>query len=365
MTNIVKLKDICEFLYGKGLPQREREKGEFPVYGSGGIVDYHKTFLIEGPGIIVGRKGTIGSVFFEKRKFYPIDTVYYIRANESLCDTKYLYYSLLTLGLNKLNTDAAVPGLNRNVAYEQKLFLPPKALQEKIASILSAYDDLIENNNRRIKILEEMAQAIYREWFVNFRFPGHEKVKMVKSKLGMIPEGWEVVKIGDILRNIKRRTKIQKNEYLDKGEIPTVDQGATFIGGYTNNTDALHDDPLPIVIFGDHTRVVKYVDFPFASGADGTQLLYPSNEELMPAYFYYAIKNIDLSNYAYARHFKFLRAKELFVPKNPALELFNKTVGAFLGQMSLFRKRNVNLRKTRDLLLPKLISGEIDVSQIG
>ena len=78
-----------------------------------------------------------------------------------------------------------------------QILTPPLDSQKKIASILSAYDDLIENNLKRIKILEEMAQMIYREWFVNFRFPGHEKVKMVKSELGMIPEGWEVKKLGD------------------------------------------------------------------------------------------------------------------------------------------------------------------------
>ncbi len=256
---------------------------------------------------------------------------------------------------------AAQPNANAQVLTSFHLPLPPLSAQNQIAFILSAYDDLIENNNRRIKILEEMAQALYKEWFVNFRFPGHTKVKMVRSKLGMIPEEWEVVKIGEILRKLERKLRIKKEDYLEQGEIPAIDQGAEFIGGYTNDYDALHDNPLPIIIFGDHTRVLKYVDFPFASGADGTQLLYPKNEELMPAYFYYAVRNIDLSNFAYARHFKFLKEHEVLIPNNPTLKLFNENVGLFLKQMSIFRKRNDTLRKTRDLLLPKLISGEIDV----
>jgi type I restriction enzyme S subunit len=209
-----------------------------------------------------------------------------------------------------------------------------------------------------------MAQAIYKEWFINFRFPGYEKIRMVKSELGMIPEGWEVTKIGELLRKIERKPRVKKEDYLEQGDVPAIGQGAEFIGGYTNDYDALHDNPLPIIVFGDHTRIIKYLDFPFASGADGTQLLYPENEELMPAYFYYAAKNIDLSNFAYARHFKFLKEQEVLIPDSQTLKTFNHNVELFLKQSSIFQKKNDNLCKTRDLLLPKLISGEIDVEKM-
>lgn len=105
---------------------------------------------------------------------------------------------------------AAQPNANAQILTSYPVTLPSFVNQQKIASILSAYDDLIENNLRRIKILEEMAQMIYREWFVNFRFPGHEKVEMVKSELGMIPEGWEVKKVGKMLSKIERKPKIKK-----------------------------------------------------------------------------------------------------------------------------------------------------------
>ncbi|MBI4743837.1 MAG: restriction endonuclease subunit S [Actinobacteria bacterium] len=187
---------------------------------------------------------------------------------------------------------------------------------------------------------------------------------MINSELGKIPEGWEVKKVGELLCKIKRKLKIKKEDYLEQGSIPSIDQSSTFIGGYTNESDALHSDPLPIIVFGDHTRIIKYVDFPFASGADGTQLLYPSNEDLMPAYFYYAIKNIDLSDFAYARHFKFLKEQKVIIPTSQTLKHFNQLVGLLLNQMSLLRKKNDNLRRTRDLLLPKLISGELDVSDL-
>lgn len=291
-----------------------------------------------------------------------------IRAKQDT-DQSFLFYFIANHPFidhaSNISSGTRMPRANWKVLEKSEWLFPSFKTQHKIASILSAYDDLIENNLKRIKILEEMAQAIYREWFVNFRFPGHKKVKKVKSKLGMIPEGWEVAKIGELLRKVERKLRVKKEDYLEQGEIPAIDQGAEFIGGYTNDYDALHDNPLPIIVFGDHTRIIKYVDFPFASGADGTQLLYPKNEELMPAYFYYAVRNIDLSNFAYARHFKFLKEQEVLIPNNPTLKLFNENVELFLKQMSIFRKSNDTLRKTRDLLLPKLISGEVDVSQIG
>jgi len=293
-----------------------------------------------------------------------------IRIRQEMANPRHILYCLISHQYKQKLLAIAQGGATREALTKEKIedfeiLVPSLSNQHKIASILSAYDDLIENNNRRIKILEEMAQAIYREWFVNFRFPGHEKVKMVKSELGMIPEGWEVAKVGDLLWKIERRPRVKKEDYLKQGEIPAIDQGAEFIGGYTNDHDALHDNPLPIIVFGDHTRIVKYIDFPFASGADGTQLLYPENEELMPAYFYYTVKNIDLSSFAYARHFKFLKEQEVLIPDSQTLKLFNENVGLFLKQTSIFRKRNDVLRKTRDLLLPKLISGEIDVENMN
>lgn len=119
-------------------------------------------------------------------------------------------------------------------------------------------------------------------------------------------------KIGKLLLKIHRKEKILCSEYLADGNTPIVDQSSdSMIVGYTDNPEARHESPLPITLFGDHTRVVKFIDFPFACGADGTQLLYPSTNEIDPTYFYYTVKNVDLSNYFYARHFKFLKEEEI------------------------------------------------------
>lgn len=121
----------------------------------------------------------------------------------------------------------------------------------------------------------------------------------------------EKIKVGNVLAKITRKKKIPKEDYLLDGEIPVIDQSTEYIAGYTNDLEAKHEFPLPITVFGDHTRIIKFVNFPFASGADGTQLLFPDTSKVDPTYFYYALKSVNLSNYFYARHFKFLKEKEI------------------------------------------------------
>ncbi len=128
--NCTRLDSILELAYGKALKATDRMPGDVPVYGSGGVTGYHDEALVQGPGIVIGRKGTVGSLFWEDRPFYPIDTVFYVRSNAPLV---YCFELLRTLPLSDMNTDAAVPGLNRNNVYRLEVVHPP-------AHLLAAYD---------------------------------------------------------------------------------------------------------------------------------------------------------------------------------------------------------------------------------
>ena len=290
-----------------------------------------------------------------------------LRATEE-ADPRFIYYTVT----NQCFTDyltanakgAAYPAVDTETIERAEVYLPPLSIQSKIAAILSAYDDLIENNLRRIKILEEMAQNLYREWFVNFRFPGHENTRFVDSPLGQIPERWEVIKVGDLLEKLKRVTKVPKSKYIVDGHYPVIDQGKDFIGGFTDDEESVISNGLPLIVFGDHTRVLKYIDFPFARGADGTQLLKSNNERMPMSLFYYSLLAIDLSSYAYARHFKFLRDEKVLLPDIATAVAFDKFLSPTLDNIKILMKKNDILRQTRDLLLPKLISGEVDVSDL-
>ncbi len=235
--------------------------------------------------------------------------------------------------------------------------LPCKADQRRIASTLSAYDDLIENNTRRIAILEEMARRIYEEWFVRFRFPGHESVRMVESELGLVPEGWRVRLLGDEVE--LAYGKALKSEERTPGDVPVY--GSSGIVGS-------HDASLvggPGIIVGRKGNVgsVHWSDVAF----------YPIDtvyyvKTALPLHFtFFNLKQQNFLNNDAAvpglnRNQAY--ALPLLLPDKEVLASFESRCGMLLSLARLLNKKNANLRTTRDLLLPKLISGELDVSAL-
>ena len=277
-------------------------------------------------------------------------------------DNSFLYYLIKNSYKMFMSEsgEGVYDSINRTNLTKVKLLVPDEPKERyKIGAILKCYDDLIANNLKRINLLEQAAQNIYQEWFVNMRFPGHESAEF--DSVNGLPEGWKRELLSNQLKTIKRKGKLKKDKYLINGKYPVIDQSNSIIGGYSENKELVHFEPLPMVIFGDHTRRVKYVDFPFISGADGTQLLYPKNEELLPAYFYWAIKNIDLSNYHYARHFKFLKQNSILIPDKNTLESFNNNIEPFLKKITLLNNYNSKLKEARDILLPRLMNQTIEV----
>ena len=292
-------------------------------------------------------------------------TEYFIfRGIENVSDSDFIYYFSLNEEFKKYAIGSMVGASGRQRADQKfvgefEINLPPLETQKRIASILSTYDDLIENNLKRIKLLEETAQNIYKEWFVNFRFPNYEHTEF-DGKSGL-PVGWSIDIIGNQLLTIKRNGKLKTDDYELEGKFPIIDQANGFIAGYTNNEEVVQDLHLPIVVFGDHTRRVKFVNFPFVSGADGTQLMFPKNENLLPAYFYLSINNIDLSNYAYARHYKFMKEQPIIIPDEKTLDEFNKKAYPMLGQTIQLLNYNQKLKEARDIMLPRLMNRTIEV----
>ncbi len=136
---------------------------------------------------------------------------------------------------------------------------------------------------------------------------------------GKIPRHWKILPFMHCLKKVKtkKKTSIPKMDFQESGEFPIIDQGASFIAGWTDLTDSVISDNLPVVIFGDHTRIFKYVNFPFALGADGTQLLYPNDDILNPRFFYYALLNLKIPNRGYNRHYRYLREFSVACPALP------------------------------------------------
>ena len=231
-----KLGDILVFHYGKSLLEHKRVKGNYPVYGSAGLIGWHNEPLINSKGLIIGRKGTIGKVYKSCSPFFPIDTTYYVLPDDEKYDFTFMFYMFCNMEIDKLNGDSAVPGLNRNTAYAQDVILPSLTEQQAIAAVLSSLDDKIELLREQNKTLEAIAQAIFKRWFVDFEFPVMEPKnsppfkegswelkgykssggKMVESELGEIPEGWELSRVSEIIEFIKGVEPGSKNYYKEK-----------------------------------------------------------------------------------------------------------------------------------------------------
>ena len=377
-----KLGDVLTLQRGFDLPKKKRKLGDIPIVSSSGVSGYHEESKVGGPGVVTGRYGTLGEVFYIKEDFWPLNTTLYVRDFKGN-DPLFLSYFLKTLNLAYQNTAGAVPGLNRNALHLLSVTVPPVPTQRKIASILSAYDDLIENNTRRIEILEEMAQTIYREWFVNFRFPGHEKVKMVESELGLIPEGWEVTKASDAM-SMNPRTRVPK-----EGEKPFVPMGSlshksmliTGIetrsgnsGSKFKNGDTLFARITPSLENG-KTGHVQFLPFREAVAFGSTEFIVLRSETLSPEYIYLMARSDEFRDNAIKSMTgasgrqrvqeesfdKFLLAH----PRQEALEEFSEIVSPMFRQIQIASEKNDCLRRTRDLLLPKLISGEVDVENLN
>lgn len=210
---------FAPFEYGKGLPEGKRNPlGCVPVFGSNGVVGYHDTALTDGPTVIIGRKGTMGTVHYSPVPCWPIDTTFFLTGDD-IALVRFKYYALKCLGLGNTNSDTAVPGLNRGVAHAHELQVPEEPEQRAIAHILGTLDDKIELNRRMNETLEEMAQALFKSWFVDFdpvrakvegQNPGLPKHianlfpdQLVESELSEIPEGWEVKLFGDVVNRLR------------------------------------------------------------------------------------------------------------------------------------------------------------------
>lgn len=214
-----------------------------------------------------------------------------------------------------------------------------------------------------------MAKQLYDYWFVQFDFPD-ENGKPYKSSGGEmvwneklkreIPKGWEVVSIGSILGKIKSTSRLATEEYLNIGLYPIIDQSTDkYFAGFTNKTDAVLEEE-SVIVFGDHSCAVKYVNFPFVRGADGTQIMKSKNPNISTEYLYFAVKGIKIGK-GYARHYSFLKESLIIIPDIDIAVRFHKITSIKFTEITQNRLASLNLTKQRDELLPLLMNGQVSV----
>ncbi len=371
-----RLGEVAPFIYGKALTAEKRKSGKYKVFSSAGVCGFSDNALAK-RGIIIGRKGSVGTVFLSESPFYCIDTAFYIDNVDDCCDMKFLFYYMTLLNLESYNNDAAVPGLNRNLAHKLKIKIPDLPTQQRIADILSTYDDLIENNNKRIALLEKAAQELYKEWFVRFRFPGHETTRFVNG----LPEGWTRKKISEFYNTCSGGTPSRsKPEYYENGVYPWVKTGEIkdsiiidaeeyITENAIRNSSAklLPAKSVVMAMYGVNIGMLAYFDQEmtcnqaccvfsdkrkFSSRHYLFQYLLSIREYLLLIGFGAAQQNLSQD---------LIKRVKILMPTDGLVTAFEKKVDDYYESIRNLMMRNQNLTKQRDLLLPRLMSGKLEV----
>jgi type I restriction enzyme, S subunit len=321
----------------------------------------------------------MGKAILTDRPTYTNQQINSIIPNAGV-DPEYLYYYFATRRNELLSIGSAggvrTPIISKSSFEALEVELPELGVQRDVAVILSAYDDLIENNTRRIAILEEMARRIYEEWFVRFRFPGHEDMRMVDSELGPVPIGWvpsSVLNLCDFVKGVEPGRTAYR-ETPGEGMLPFLRVGdlskrsaELYIDRRLAKGNELTEDDVAISLDGT-VGVVRYGLRGAYSG--GIRKIVPTHQHCGRAFLYQYLRSDYAQSVirAHANGATILHAGgsvqhlRVAVPSHGTLRSFEELVQPMMRRVTLLERTNSNLRTTRDLLLPKLISGELDVS---
>jgi len=352
--------------------------GSYPYYGASGIIDYLNEYKIDGEYLLVAEDGEnlksrkTPIAFWAKGEFWVNNHAHIILGRENRADTNFLKYWFSQADISGYITGSAQPKLLQANLNKIEVLIPDFFTQKKIVSILLTYDDLIENNEKRIKILEEMAERLYREWFVKFQFPGHEKVRLIDSgtEYGKIPEGWEIVPmiaLADFVNGYPFKPRDLGEHGLPIIKIPELRSGIL------DKTPRNNGESIPKKYF------VKSGDIVFSWSATLLVNIWNSGDGLLNqhlfkvtpkqtiyrSYVFYALIHLveKLSKYVVGATMQHLRRDtvveaKMLLPRQEVLVKYEDQASRLLGQISILYKQNQNLSKTRDLLIPQLITGK-------
>ncbi|MBS4057502.1 MAG: restriction endonuclease subunit S [Bacteroidales bacterium] len=347
--------DFIKLNRGFDLPESKIAAGKYPIAASTSIKDYHNAFKVKAPCVTTGRSGSLGTVLYINENCWPLNTALYVKDYKGNFP-KYVYYFLQTMKLESFNCGAGVPTLNQNHLHKIKIKVHRKEEQAIVASILSTYDELIENNNRRIAILEQTAEQIYKEWFVRIRFPGYENTEFEKG----VPKDWEITYLRNFIK-LNRGFDLP-DEKIIAGNYPVI--ASTSIKAYHHQ----YKVEAPCITTGRSGSLgtVQYVNA--KSWPLNTSLYVKDFKGNSPIYVYYFLKSIKLENFNSGAGVPTLNQNHLQtlkfgLPSKTVQNKFEEIISPIFKQIEIHKEQNQNLKQTRDLLLPRLISGKLKAKE--
>jgi type I restriction enzyme S subunit len=339
-----KLGDVVTLKRGYDLPHQQRVPGPFPIVSSSGVTDHHAAAKVHGPGVVTGRYGTLGDVFYIEGDFWPLNTSLYVRDFKDN-DRRFISYFLRQLNFGTQNAAGAVPGVNRNHLHAMDVRVPPLNVQRRIAGILTAYDELIENCERRIRVLDEMARALYREWFVDRRSPGAG----IEPRSGVL---------GDVL-TLHRGYDLPERD-RQQGNVPIISSS-----GVTGEHNFAKVQP-PCVVTGRYGTLGEVFFLSVPCWPLNTTLYVSDFKGTDPYYAYFLLRSLDLARQNAAGAVPGLNRNALHllpvaIPGAAIQAMFGRIVAPKIALAEKLAADVHCLRRTRDLLLPRLLSGQLSV----
>lgn len=380
------LKELLEIKNGRD--HKQLGDGPIPVLGSGGLMRYADKAIYDRPSILLPRKGTLSNIQYIDKPFWTVDTLYYTVINQSKADPYYLFNYLKKMDLSNLNSGTGVPSMTFGAYYGIKVTLPSLEIQQKIAAVLSAFDDKIELNNQINAELEAMAKTLYDYWFVQFDFPNAEG-KPYKSSDGKmvynevlkreIPEGWEVKSLYQIAKFInglacqKFRPENEEDDFLPVIKIREMNDGIS------NNTEKVRLEIPEKNIINDGDVLFSWsatldVKIWTEGKAALNQHIFKVVSDKYPRSFYY------FETLNYLQHFKMmaelrkttmghitidhLKASYIPIPPINIIYTLDAKLKPILEKIITNKKQNQELAQLRDWLLPMLMNGQVTVGEV-
>ena len=374
------LGDVLTLQRGFDLPARDRVDGPVPIVSSSGVTGWHDVAKAEPPGVVIGRYGSLGSVHWITEPYWPLNTSLWVKDFKGN-DPRYLSYLLRTISIDG-SSASAVPGVNRNHLHRLRVRLPSIDAQLRIAAVLGAFDELIEINERRIAILDELAGSLYREWFVRFRFPGNHQSELVEGEMGPLPAGWHVVPLGEVCSVIGAGSTPRRSDPSNwhEGTINWFKTGELRDGPLIDSVERIVSKPnvrlfeppmIFMAIYGSPTVGRLGWVTRTCSCNQAALALRAKDAAITQDWLWFQLQALrphfnSLSHGAAQQNISKEKVVDTVVvrPSSDVLARFAERAGAWRQLSHELRFMNRRLAATRDLLLPRLVTGRLDISDI-
>jgi len=312
----------------------------------------------------VGRNAILKYLPFERIAFASFLSVLRAETNKIVPEFLYFLINSRWIDFTKFVKRAADGKYNfqlRDFERNALIPLPPLPEQRKIARVLDKIQQAIEIQDRIIEQAKRLKKSLMQKLFTEGLYGEEQK----ETEIGLIPKSWEVVKFEDSI--LKRRIeigKIKQQEYKAFGKYPVIDQSQNYIAGFCDDDEKVYRGDLPVIIFGDHTRVFKFVNFPFVVGADGVKVLIPNKEIYDPKFLFYTMLTLNIPSRGYNRHYKLLREKKLPLPPLEEQKQIVHILSTVDKKIEVEQKRKQVLKALFETMLHKLMSGEIRLKEV-